>query len=142
MQNGSGGHIDLVPVKEKKKKMAPRDHIDMAPELKPTIHCTEVKTTSIFTRFGEYLPSVFPPTPSIIQMADRRLPAIVRHLNIFPLNNCRWRVVYRTRCFWGARCGLLLRMRNVLGITMYHRVFGFMSDVFRSYISRIRLQIG
>ena len=29
VQNGSGDHIDMVPVKQKNKKMAPRDHIDM-----------------------------------------------------------------------------------------------------------------
>jgi hypothetical protein len=33
VQNGLGDHIDMVPVKQKKKKMAPRDHIDMVPAL-------------------------------------------------------------------------------------------------------------
>ena len=136
------GTISIWSRLNKNKKDGAQGPYRYGPRTRLTIHSTKVKTTSNFTRFGESLPSVFPPTPNIIQMADRRWPAIVRHLNIFPLNNCWWRVAYRTRCFWGARGGLLLRMRNVLGITMYHRVFGFMSDVFRSYISRIRLQIG
>jgi hypothetical protein len=34
--------------------MAPRDQIDMVPALEPTIHGTKVKTTCIFTRFGEF----------------------------------------------------------------------------------------
>ena len=65
------GTISIWSRLNKIKKMAPGTMSIWSPP-RLTIHGTKVKTTSNFTRFVESLPSVFPPTPNIIQMADRR----------------------------------------------------------------------